>query len=80
VATVMVAQRWGTTGTTRTRGRRVGRGAARGHPGACGGCRGADTAGGGPSAWRRSHDEEDSAHVAAFGVALRTTAQHGQVA
>jgi hypothetical protein len=52
-----VARRWGTMGTTQTRGHRgcrVGRGVARGHPGACRGRSGADSAGGGPLAWRHS--------------------------
>jgi hypothetical protein len=48
-----------------------GREATRGHPGACGGRSGADLAGGGPSAWRRSHGEEDNARGAAFGTMAR---------
>jgi hypothetical protein len=51
----------------------VDRGAARGRPGACGGRSGVDSAGGGPSAWRRSRGEEDSAR----GAALQTMARHG---
>jgi hypothetical protein len=45
--------------------------AARGCPSACGGRSRADSTRGGPSAWRRSHGEEDSARGAAFGTIAR---------
>jgi hypothetical protein len=54
--------------------KRVRREATRGRPGACGGWSRADSVGGGPSVWRHSRSEEDSACSAVF----ETMARHAR--